>query len=50
MVGESEPALDEIEFLLSTPNRWTSDALFRLDPRWAALHGNSRFVGLMNAQ
>jgi len=48
MVGENNLALDEIEFLLATPNRWTSVALFRLDPRWNALRDNPRFERLLN--
>jgi hypothetical protein len=49
MTGEAELALDEIELLLSTPNRWTSAALFRLDPRWSALHGSSRLSRLLES-
>jgi hypothetical protein len=48
MVGEQNLALDEIEFLLATPNRWTSAALFRLDPRWDALRNNPRFDRLLD--
>jgi TolB-like protein/DNA-binding winged helix-turn-helix (wHTH) protein/Flp pilus assembly protein TadD len=47
MIGETEPALDEIESLLSTPNRWTSVALFRLDPRWDELRDSPRFARLL---
>jgi tetratricopeptide (TPR) repeat protein len=50
LVGEPDQALDEIELLLSTPNRWTSVALFRLDPRWDALRGNPRFERLLDKQ
>lgn len=46
MVGESEKALDELEFLLSVPS-WVSPALLRIDPFWDPIRGHPRFQRLL---
>jgi TolB-like protein/Flp pilus assembly protein TadD len=46
MVGEPDPAMDRIEFLLSIPGE-LSPPLLRLDPDWAPLRDHPRFKKLV---
>ena len=46
LVGESEKALDRLEFLLSIPC-WLSVPVLRLDPRWDPLREHPRFQKLL---
>ena len=45
-VGEQEAALDQIEYVLSIPGRF-SVQLLRLDPRWDPLRDHPRFKALL---
>ncbi len=45
-VGEQEAALDQIEYVLSIPGRF-SVQLLRLDPRWDPLRDHPRFQALL---
>ena len=40
--GDTDAAIREIEYLLSTPG-YLSPALLRIDPKWLPLHGDPRF-------
>jgi serine/threonine-protein kinase len=48
MVGEFDEAIDQIDFLLSTPG-WMSVPLLRLDPAWDPLRDHPRFKKLVEA-
>jgi len=48
MVGEFDAAIDQLEFLLSTPG-WMSIPLLRLDPAWDPLRDHRRFKKLLEA-
>ncbi|MHC4594730.1 MAG: protein kinase domain-containing protein [Planctomycetota bacterium] len=48
MVGEYDAAIDQLEFLLSTPG-WMSVPLLRLDPAWAPLRDHPRFKKLLES-
>ncbi|MEE8368372.1 MAG: hypothetical protein V3S30_08635, partial [Thermoanaerobaculia bacterium] len=46
LVGDSDAAVDQLEFLLSTPS-WISVPLLRSDPRWDPLRADPRFQQMM---
>ena len=47
IVGEKEAAIDQLEILFSVPSQISGHAL-RLDPMWAPLRDNPRFVRLLD--
>jgi serine/threonine protein kinase/tetratricopeptide (TPR) repeat protein len=49
MVGESDAAIDQLEFLLSVPGE-LSIPLLRLDPVWDPLHNHPRFKKLLEGK
>ena len=46
-VGESEAAIDRLEYLLTIPNSFVSVPWLRLDPIWDPLRANPRFQALV---
>jgi TolB-like protein/predicted Zn-dependent protease len=49
MVGESDAAIEELEYLLSRPGEM-SKSLLRLDPTWDPLRDHPRFKELLEAE
>ncbi len=47
LTGEDEAAIQELEYLLSIPNRQVSVPLLRIDPRWDPLRKDPRFQHLL---
>jgi len=48
MIGEFNSAIDQLEFLLTTPGD-LSIPLLRLDPAWGSLRDHPRFKKLIEA-
>jgi len=48
LLGEVDPVLDDIEFLLAKPTRsWISTSLLKMDPRWDRVRHHPRFQALL---
>jgi len=47
MVGDYDPAIDRLEYLLSIPSLNISIPYLRIDPTWAPLHNHPRFQKLL---
>ena len=49
LTGESDAALDQIEYLLSIPS-WFSTSFLRLEPQWDSLRDHPRYQALVNQE
>ena len=46
ILGDTEAALEQLEYLLSNPS-WISSPFLRMDPRWDSLRQDPRFQALL---